>query len=130
MLIYQDGNVGNNIKYKDICLDKYAVTFAHVYSGEFVNNSMVEDYYFSDKHGGKVGFYTNIPYEYELIIPFLENNNVIGTWSDSHYIWGEFNETTGLWTGNLGQVNLLLQIFVKLQVQVKVHNQVNPNIQQ
>ena len=42
LIMYQDGSVGDNIRYQDICIDKYAVSIAHFYSNRVVNNSMVE----------------------------------------------------------------------------------------
>ena len=110
--MHQDGTVGHNIRYQDICSDKYAVSIAYYYSDEVVNNSMVEWKYSFHKsgHGDIVGTYNSIPYPYEIMAPFLGNYNIIVHWIDCNYTWGTL-ETGTYTTGALGQVKIFNKLF-------------------
>ena len=39
-----------------------------------------------------------------ILQTFFEKQNLTPSWTDCDYVWGGFNETTGLWTGALGEV--------------------------
>ena len=107
--MYQDGTVGHNIRYQDICSDKYAVSIAYYYSNGVVNNSMVEWESINHKsgHGDFVGIYSSISYDYEIMAPFLENYDIIVNWIDCNYTVGTFDYETGTYTtGVFGQVKI------------------------
>ena len=87
LIMYEDGTVGHNIRYQDICSDKYAVRIAYFYSEDVVNNSLVVRKNYKSGHGDFVGIYTytSIPYNYEIMAPFLENYNIIVNWTDCNF---------------------------------------------
>ena len=103
LMMYKDGSVSKNIKYHDICTNKYAVSVAYnndPHHFEIVNNSMVEysDYNIEDKR------YSILPYYYEILSIFFENNNIIVSWIYCNQTWGLFNSESQTWTGAVGQV--------------------------
>ena len=106
--MYQNGTVGNNIRYQDVCTDINIVNIAYAYSDEVVNNSMVEWKLLAHKsgHGDFVGVYSMISYYYEIFYPFFETYNIIANWTDCNYTWGTYNNETGKYNGVVGQVNL------------------------
>ena len=107
-MMYQDGSVDKNMNYQDICNDKYVVSIAYGYSDEIVNNSMVvwTSHYHKSGHGDLVGVYPSIPYDYEIINPFLVQHNIIVNWIDCNYTWDTFDNKTGNWSGVIGEVSI------------------------
>ena len=107
-MLNKDGTVGSNIRYQDICSDKYAVSIAYYNSWHVFNNSMVEYKSVSHKsgHGDLVGLFSSISYNYEIIGTFLENYDINVYWIDCNYNWGTIDTETGKWTGLIGQVNM------------------------
>ena len=108
LMMYQNGTVGTNIRYQDVCTDINIVNIAYGYSWMVVNNSMVEwvTVGHNSGHGDRVGVFTSIPYPYEIFHPFFEKYNIIANWTDCNYTLGTYNNETGKYTGVIGQVNL------------------------
>ena len=107
-MIYQNGTVGNDIRYQDVCTDINIVNIAFAYSDDVDNNSMVE-YTWSHHisgHGDLVGVQGMIAYPYEIFYPFFETYNIIANWTDCNYTFGVYDNETGKYTGVIGQVNL------------------------
>ena len=105
-MMYQNGTVGNNIKYGEVCTDINIVNIVYAYSHKVVNNSMVEWVAGPSGHGDFVGVYTSIPFEYEILLPFFEKYNIIANWTDCNYTGGTYDNETGKYNGVIGQVNL------------------------
>jgi hypothetical protein len=42
---------------------------------------------------------------HEILNTFFDNNNVEPRWQDTNFIWGWFNESTGLWNGAIDLVS-------------------------
>ena len=108
LMMYQNGTVGNNIRYQDVCTDINIVNIAYGYSDDVVNNSMVE-YTWSHHisgHGDLVGVQSMIAYPYEIFYPFFETYNIIANWTDCNYTFGVYDNETGKYTGVIGQVNI------------------------
>ena len=106
LIMYQDRSVGKNVRYQNICSEKFLVNVAYNedYSFKIVNNSMVVYY---DYHGNSVGTYSYISFDFEILSSFFLNNNIIPFWINCNYTWGTYSYETGKWTGALGQVKLL-----------------------
>ena len=49
-----------------------------------------------------------------ILQSFFDKHNLIPSWTDCKEIWGGLNETTGLWNGALGEVSLILDLFMTL----------------
>ena len=107
-MMYQNGTVGNNIRYQDVCTDINIVNIPYGYSDRVVNNSMVEWVAGAHKsgHGDLVGERSMIPYGYETFLSFFEKYTIIVNWTDCNYTFGTYNNETGKYTGVIGQVNL------------------------
>ena len=45
-----------------------------------------------------------IPYNWEIIKPFLDHYSLIPTWINCHFTWGWLDKETGTWTGAVGKV--------------------------
>ena len=105
-MMYDDGSVSSKVRYSDICKDRFVANIAYVWSEAVVNNSMVEyPPYIME------GEFPYIPYDYEIIGPFLFNYNIIvNKWIDCNDTYGIFDNETGKWTGAVGQVNIKLQV--------------------
>ena len=92
--MYNNGSVSNNIKYNDICnIDTFVINVVYFTIPGFfdiVNNTMVEWYDFWNLITG----YSMIVYDFEILEPFFQNNNIIVNWTNA--------STFGLY---LGQVN-------------------------
>ena len=103
--MYNNGSVSKNIRYQDICnIDNFVINIAYQnepWMFKISNNTMVEWY----DYMGLTGDYTYIPYDYEILSKFFQNNNIVDVnWINS-YEYGGFNDDTGNWTGIVGQVN-------------------------
>ena len=81
--MYNNGSVSNNIRYKDICnINTFIVNVVYrIYPGffEIVNNTMVEWYDF----WGLLTDFSMIVYDFEILKPFFQNNNIIVNWTAS-----------------------------------------------
>ena len=79
--MYNNGSVSNNIIYKDLCdIDTFFVNVIYEYYPglfEIVNNTMVEWYDF----WGLLTDFSMIVYDFEILKPFFQNNNIIVTWT-------------------------------------------------
>ena len=113
-LMIKNGQISNNVKYQDECVERFAVSVAYNHDPWFFeveNNSMVN---IRDKygylHGDNVGVYSQISDADEILSIFFENHNIIVNWIDCNYTWGWFDDETGKWTGAVGQVIILLSM--------------------
>ena len=102
LLMFNNGSVSANIRYRDICSEKFVVNVAfNQETGifEIVNNSMI-DY----DHIHVYGVENFIPEVHEIVSKFNENYNITVNWLDCNYTWGWFDYDTGHWTGAVGKV--------------------------
>ena len=53
------------------------------------------------------GWYLQIPYDWEIIKPFLDHYSLTPTWIDCDFTWGWLDEEKGTWTGAVGKVRLI-----------------------
>jgi len=92
--MYNNGSVSNNIRYKDICdIDNFIVNVVYISDPgflEIVNNTMVEWYDF----WRLLTDFSMIVYDFEILKPFFQNNNIIANWRNA-----------STYDGFLGQVN-------------------------
>ena len=57
------------------------------------------------------GEYDKIPWDYEILSSFFENYHITPTWINCYYTWGVFDEETGHWTGAVGKVTVIINIY-------------------
>ena len=92
--MYNNGSVNNNIEYKDICnIGNFNVNVVYRTDPgffEIVNNTMVEWYDFYNL----LTDFSMIVYDFEILKPFFQNNNIIANWRNA-----------STYDGFLGQVN-------------------------
>ena len=80
--MHNNGSVSNNIKYKDICKsDNVVINVVYETTPgffEIVNNTMVEwyDFYLL------LTDFSTIVYDFEILKPFIQNNNIIVKWTN------------------------------------------------
>ena len=78
--MYDNGSVSNNMKYRNICNPEYFVINIVCNTKfdffEIVNNTMVEWYDFWNL----ITDYSMILYDFEILKPFIQNNNIIVNW--------------------------------------------------
>ena len=113
--MYQDGSVGNQARYQDIC-SQVEIVANIAYNNfpphfELVNNSMVEyeQSRIEQSKNGKKG-HSMIPYDYEILSIFFKNKNIIPNWINCNGSFGWYNKTTEKWTGAIGKVFTYLSI--------------------
>ena len=112
-MMYNDGSVTNNVRYKNLCVERFAVSVAHNNEPtvfEVVNGTLVD---MREKmghlHGNLVGAYDYISEDDEVLSMFLiKNYNIIINWIDANYTWGWLDDETGMWTGAVGKVNIYI----------------------
>ena len=81
LMMYKNGEMNNNVKYQDLCVETFAVSVAYNHNSwyfEIENNFMVdlrEKYGYL--HGDSVGVYTNIAEDDEILSKFFKNHNII-----------------------------------------------------
>ena len=109
-MMNNNGSVSNNVRYQDLCVERFAVNVAYNYEPtwfEVENSTMVdlrEKYGWT--HGKWVGVSTYIAKNYEILSMFFLNNNIIINWIDCNYTWGWFDYEKGKWTGAVGKVTI------------------------
>ena len=106
LMMYHNGSVSKNVKYKNVCKEQYHVHIAynnepHVF--EIVNDSIVE---FPELHGNNVGVFSNIVNDYEIIDMFKMNHEITVKWINCNSTWGVYDNEAGKWTGAVRQVNM------------------------
>ena len=104
-MMYNNGSVSNNVKYQNICVERFAISVAYAWYWGFFeveNNTMVEWYdYYGLIHGGSY-----LPYDYEILSIFFKNYNIMTNWINCNHTPGIFDYETGKWTGAVGQVTI------------------------
>ena len=103
--MYNNGSVSKNVKYQNLCVEKFAINVAYNQEPrafEVSNNSLVEVW--QKYHGEFVGKSSHIPYNYEILSKFFSNYNIIINWINCNYTWGWYDYETGKWTGAVGKV--------------------------
>ena len=103
--LLHDATVRGDIHYYDVCKVADSVTIA--FNNEYWNfevdpetQTMVE---FPLRRRPMEGW-SHIPFDWEIIKPFLEHYSLNPTWIDCEYTWGVLNKKTGTWTGAVGKV--------------------------
>ena len=112
-MMYDNGSVSENVKYKDICKEQFHVHVAYNYKFfwfEIVNNSMVDSMVkYQMLHGSFVGstYASMISQNSEILSIFFKNLNIIVKWINCNQTWGWYDDETGKWTGAVGQVSMV-----------------------
>ena len=94
--------LSKNIRYQDICTDKFIVNIAfnnEPGAFEILNNFMVKYQVNPVK-----GEFSYIPRTTEILVIFFKNNNILVNWINCNFTWGWYDFETGKWTGAVGQV--------------------------
>ena len=103
--LHHDGTVRGDIHYYDVCkvADSVTIAYNNEPSGNFEvdpeTHTMVEYTVMPVK-----GWYSDIPWDWEIIKLFLDHYSLSPTWIDCNYTWGWLDEETGSWTGAVGKV--------------------------
>ena len=101
--LLHDATVRGDIHYYDVCKVADSVTIAY-------NN---EPAWFEVGHETQtiveipvkpMDGRSHIPWDWEIIQPFLDHYSLTPTWIDCKYTWGWLDEKTGTWTGAVGKV--------------------------
>ena len=78
---------------------------------------MVESHPGMSPRGWRKGRNTALPYQHEIILPFLRSNNIKPNWIDCQDVmYGFCNETTGLCEGAIGKLSNILSELLKKNV--------------
>ena len=110
LMMHNNGSVSKNIKYNDLCVERFAVSVAYNNEAwwlEVENKSLVdttEKYGYT--HGQLVGVTSFIAKDDEILSKFFLNYNIIINWIDCNFTWGWFDDETGKWTGAVGKVTI------------------------
>ena len=110
LMMYNNGSVSKNVRYQDICVERFAVSVAYNNEPgwlEVENNSLVdlrEKWEYT--HQQLVGVLSYISADDEILSEFFLNYNIIINWIDCNYTWGWFDYETGKWTGAVGKVTI------------------------
>ena len=103
--LLHDATVRGDIHYYDVCkvADPVTIAYNNDFSAMFVvdpeTQTMVEYPVMPVK-----GWYSDIPWDWEIIKLFLDHYSLSPTWIDCNYTWGWLDEETGSWTGAVGKV--------------------------
>ena len=110
LMMHNNGSVSNNVRYQDLCVERFAVNVAYNHDSELFeveNNTMVdmrEKYGYT--HGQLVGVTSFIAKDDEILSKFFSQYNLIINWINCNYTWGLFDYETGKWTGAVGKVTI------------------------
>ena len=104
--LLHDATVRRDIHYYDVCKVADSVTIAY-------NNYYQFGFEFDYKTQSMLeipmrpsnGRSSSIPYEWEIIKPFLDHYSLTPTWINCNFTWGVLDEETGTWTGAVGMVS-------------------------
>ena len=107
-MMHNNGSVSKNVRYQDLCVERFAISVAYNYDPPFFeveNGSLVDPrekygYY----HGVWVGTRSYVTEEDEILRMFFLKYNIVTNWIECNYTWGWLDEETGKWTGAVGKV--------------------------
>ena len=115
-MMYNNGSVSKNVRYKDLCVERFAVNVAYNYDPTWfeVEDKLMVDMWekYGYLQGDKVGQYS---YDTEILSKFISNYNILVNWIDCNYTWGWFDYETGKWTGAVGKVTIY-SVYVDMYV--------------
>ena len=102
--LFHDATVHGDIHYHDVCKVADTVNIAYnnipdIYEVDHDNQTVLKEPPIEPMEG-----WSNIPFDWEIIQPFLDHYSLTATWIDCNYTWGRLDEETGTWTGALGKV--------------------------
>ena len=111
LMMYQDGTVIENIKYRNVCSEFFRVHVAYNHNNfyfEIENKSMVDTMAkYNFLHGDLVGnLVSQIAGDSEILSIFFDNYNIIVEWINCNQTWGLYDVETAKWTGAVGQVSI------------------------
>ena len=104
--LHHDGTVRGDIHYYDVCKVADSVTIAfksnapEYFEVDNETQTMVEYHPVVPVNG----WFSYIPYDWEIIKPFLDHYSLTPTWIDCDGIPGIFDDELGNWTGAVGKV--------------------------
>ena len=101
--LLRDAIVHGDIHYFDVCKVSDSVTIAYNnVPGYFIVNHETQT--MVKNSVVPVNGATYVPWDWEIIQPFLDHYSLTPTWIDCHFTWGWLDEETGTWTGAVGMV--------------------------
>ena len=108
MMIFKNGTTKDNLQYKDLCKEEHHVRIAYnnfieTFGIDKITNTMIEYPKLTKKYGHMHDLGQISP-EYEMLKTFFSKFNIKPTWIYCNQTPGVLNETTGNWTGAVGQV--------------------------
>ena len=105
--MYQNGSIHNDIKYQDICSDMFVTNVAYTYIW-VVNSTMRTDPYPHPylPHALWIGARTQIPYTYEILLPFFKNNNIFAIGINCNGKFGSYDFENETFSGCMGKVEI------------------------
>ena len=105
--LLHDATVRSDIHFYDVCTvagGKVTIAFELELDNFEVDN---ETQTIKEFPVGPVdGWYSQIPWEFEIINPFLDHYSLTPTWIYCEEISGIFDDETGAWTGAVGKVRI------------------------
>ena len=104
LMMFRNGSVSNNIRYQDICTDRFLVNVAYNnVPGMFeLRNNLMAEYPINNIKGQ----FSNMPSDYEILLKFFQNHPINVNWIYCYQNWGWYDYQIGKWTGAVGQVIL------------------------
>ena len=104
--LLNDATVRGDIYYYDVCKVSKTVRVAMNNEPGWFEVDPVTETMFEFPVRPRKGMLSYIPWDWEIIQPFLDHHSLTPIWIDCHYVWG-WPDETGAWTGAVGKVRNL-----------------------
>ena len=105
LLLQKSATVNRDLGFGEVCKEKHAIVaynndheFFEILKGEMVTSGWTYGVQPFVKYGRPVAW------EWEIQAAFFKSNNITPHWIYCNYDWGTLNETTGQWSGAVGQI--------------------------
>ena len=102
--MYQNGSIHNDIKYEDICSDMFVTNVAYTHIGVVNGTIRKPPPGFSIPHALWIGTRSQIPYTFEILVPFFRNNNIFAIGINCNGKYGHYDFENETFTGCMGKV--------------------------
>ena len=108
--MYQNGSVHNDIKYEDICSDMFVTNVAYTHIANVAYTTYVNGTIhkpppgFSIPHALWIGKRSQIPYTFEILLPFFKHNNIFAIGINCNGEFGHYDLENETFTGCYGKV--------------------------
>ena len=110
MMIFKNGTTKDNLQYKDLCKEEHHVRIAYnnVYNQFYIikldNIDTMDEFAYWRPISFEMG---RKSHHHVILKTFFKRFNIKPTWINCNGTSGVFNETTGHWTGAVGQVEII-----------------------